>query len=647
MSSSGYLTSWIFPKVSTKNVVLNKNDTVQENKRFFLNEIVSTDFNDATNKNDIINELALEIKDTQEFTKLKNLLKSIISKSGRNITKRNIAVFTNLNSSTNLNVLTKAIRSKLKRALRIHRYQVVNFTDLTQAQATLKTYEGVTVVSGDNMGRYFEFASKRQIILFGYNDIPKISNLESDLVDTDTLSSKLSNTSTVENDTYEFITTGDLQTPATPLNALDFGPGGSDGDLLLSLIHSPFKHTVYIKNDSFVNHKSFRQIFDLLNSQPVGLILVNGNTRDFLQLESEKYNLSANDTTDNLVERIGEYRTNIVGFSKVHKYALPLLDVLRQNLFSLILKWDRFYETLTPYHWKTKNETSGIFWGDVSNDKRRELYKSYLDTTDDNNKTFIEYTNKYGFINCRGERSDNATTPHRINNIVKDLENTSNNFFPLPPWGWAPPNMRGYTRNTDEPTYINHLETGDTRNSYRTIYPSTGGWFRSMLYSAVFKTTNTDTNFFNLKLFDADFTGIAGDSNSTKTIVYEIPYYANVDGYNFNNSLNLLEDISKNTSASGNFSHKKWQLSKSIQFIKQINNLEGDLSIIGRQLQNKVNTDNIEKVSFSEKVKMRESNNVKISTDVIESDKEIIISEVSVPNAVDIVNFTYVGIEIA
>ena len=161
----------------------------------------------------------------------------------------------------------------------------------------------------------------------------------------------------------------------------------------------------------------------------------------------------------------------------------------------------------------------------MTNDKRRELYKAYLENDEDNNKSFIEFTNKYGFINCVGERSNNNGTPHRINNVVKDSENTNTDYIQLPPWGWAPPSIRGYTRDADAPTYTNNLETGVTRDSYRTVYSSTGSYFRTMLYSSIFKTTNSNSNFFNLKLFDSNFEGIEGDANSTKTLVYEIPYY--------------------------------------------------------------------------------------------------------------------------
>ena len=33
--SSGYLTSWIFPKVSTKNIQINSNGSVSSNTRYF------------------------------------------------------------------------------------------------------------------------------------------------------------------------------------------------------------------------------------------------------------------------------------------------------------------------------------------------------------------------------------------------------------------------------------------------------------------------------------------------------------------------------------------------------------------------------------------------------------------------------------
>ena len=108
--------------------------------------------------------------------------------SGPLLKKNNIAIFTNLNSGTNLNVLKKAIKSKLKTSLRVNNYQVINFADLTTEEVVLKKADGTN--SENNMGRYFSFSNNRQIILFGYNDIPKISNLETDLVDNTNFSSK-------------------------------------------------------------------------------------------------------------------------------------------------------------------------------------------------------------------------------------------------------------------------------------------------------------------------------------------------------------------------------------------------------------------------------------------------------------------------
>lgn len=290
--------------------------------------------------NDVIKETFINhIKFSQSINRLREHLISIMklgnSSNLNNTTKNNrpfnIAVFTNCFNNDNTNdqntiqIVKECLRQRMKGVLNRRGYTIVTAHEALEGSTPLMTKNDAT------HHRWYNFNSSRNIILFGVGtengDILKITNLMDNGLTGD--------------DAYKDF--GLFSESEEKLHHKNFGFGGNVGDSLLSLIHSPFKYTVYLNSNISVFSSKLKQIFFILASQKSGLACVRTNQKDFLKSKNDEYIVN----NRYWIANTNGYRTDIIGLDKSNKYALPLLDNVRTNYMRHVRTWYRYLKVIT------------------------------------------------------------------------------------------------------------------------------------------------------------------------------------------------------------------------------------------------------------------------------------------------------------
>ena len=363
--SNGFLTSWNMPlKLSRSSLGL---------KRFTSRIAMENEKPNNTNgkSNDVIRETFINhIKFSQSINRLREHLISIMklgnSSDLNNTTKNNrpfnIAVFTNCfnNDDTNdqntIQIVKECLRQRMKGVLNRRGYTIVTAQEAQTGSTPLMTKNDAT------HHRWYNFNSSRNIILFGVGtengDILKITNL-------------MDNGKTGTNAYQNF----GLFSDTDKLHHKNFGFGGNVGDSLLSLIHSPFKYTVYLNSNISVFSSKLKQIFFILASQKSGLACVRTNQKDFLKSENNEYLVD----NRNWIANTNGYRTDIIGLDKSNKYALPLLDNVRTNYVRHVRTWYRYLNAITDKTTPTHLATQASMKANYSNNPPDRTDKTFAD----------------------------------------------------------------------------------------------------------------------------------------------------------------------------------------------------------------------------------------------------------------------------
>jgi hypothetical protein len=604
MTSRGFLTSFVLPMVTPQRYDKDSSGRFLKNTRVYSKStnVQPITGNDA--KLQRLENISKFLADSNEFLKLKRLLLCLIHI--KTVDKFNIAIFTNLsghifgtgendgNEKENLDLLKKMITNTIGSNLNRKGYNLTTYKEYVDADSNN--------ISIPTHGRYVNFASNKNIILYGYDDIALAGkDYNGDLSD------RTDNSTNITNMDFQLSLNSTTKMPTSSFSANTLGPLGSDGDFLMSLINSPFKTTIYVNKNLEIVNSRIKQMFTLLETKPIGLLAVPTNTRNFCNHSSGEFNL----TKSNLGARIGAYNTNLMGLNKDHKYVLPFLEIIKQNFVMICMRWDRYFDHINTFdEFSSLNIHYGLKRTDDSLTSDTGYYKELVKTNNSNNISYkkifynsflqndegylkINNVGTHGFINLQGERSGNDTN-RIISNLIGSYSSQSaikvnQKIRDTPPVEWTSPQSRGYTLSSNQYNLYN-----DSDELYLKVnYASSGNKLGSMMYAAAFNYEgNNDTNIFDFGLWTSTNDGLVSaniDDNSTKTIFYELPFYTFVDQKEYNFSYLLYKEISEeqssndSTTSGFNFgdSARPWKISKSCHLLKQQIKKKGNGVVFG------------------------------------------------------------------
>ncbi len=594
-TSRGFLTSFVLPMVTSQRIEKDENGELFKNTRVYHKHTDMSTKTTPETRSSAEDKFAKILTDTNEYLKLRRLLLCLIHINSKK--KFNIAIFTNLsshNSETNtgrqnLNILKKIINNNIGSKLRRKGYNLTTYQDYIAANTDNVTLDTVSE-------RYINFGTNKNIILYGYNDIALAGK---DYFGDCTYVS--STDSGIRGMDFKFNLTDNLPAESDAFSKNTLGPLGSDGDFLMSIINSPFKHTIYLNKDLEILNKRIIQIFNILEDHPTGLVAIPKSARNFCQYNENSVDKLFNLNKNNLGARIGYYSTELIGLNKDNKYVLPFLETIKQNFVMMCMRWDKFFKYIHSRSWdELENKihyglrlgdsdltSEGYYypvWSKSSSinkdiDNIRSLYNGFLNnqTTDEIGKTELKISStdsKGGFIDMRGDRCSS-----KANKIISNLQGNYTNknrvvadqsIRDKPPASWSSPESRGYVVLED----FTYGDYNDTDEEYlKVIHPSSGDVLGSMLYAAAFNygddsTEQKASNIFDFKLWDDDTTSLEA-LDDTKCIFYELPFYTMVKDTDFINSLVLINELNE---IKDNFSvaSTSWKISRSVHLIKQL-----------------------------------------------------------------------------
>lgn len=613
MTSRGFLTSFVLPMVTPQRYDKDSSGKFLKNTRVYSKSTNVQTITGNEAKLQRLEDISKFVADSNEFLKLKRLLLCLIHI--KTVDKFNIAIFTNLSGHTlgsgendgnekeNLDLLKKMITNTIGSNLNRKGYNLTTYKEFVAADSNN--------ISIPTHGRYVNFASNKNIILYGYDDIALAGkDYNGDLSD------RTENTTKITNMDFQLSLDSTTKMPTSSFSANTLGPLGSDGDFLMSLINSPFKTTIYVNKNLEIVNSRIKQMFTLLETKPIGLLAVPTNSRNFCNHLGADGNFNLN--INNLGARIGAYNTNLMGLNKDHKYVLPFLEIIKQNFVMICMRWDRYFN-----HVDSSYSSLNIHYGLKRTDGRltsdsgyyKELVKTNNSESINYKKAFynsfleneqylkISNTGTHGFINLLGERSGNETN-RIISNLIGSYSNQSANtanqkLRDTPPAQWTSPESRGYILSE---SFVYNLYNNSNDLYLKVNHPSSSNVLGSMMYAAAFDyESDRAGNILDFKLWNTNFTGLDGvniDTNSTKTIFYELPFYTFVDQKEYHFSYLLYKEITEQSSSDSatsgfNFSDsaRPPRISKSCHLLRQQINNTGDVVFEPFQIINNTEAD--------------------------------------------------------
>lgn len=619
--SRGFLTNFILPPKIVQSTSIDTNGRYNQVGSLLYSD-TSFQSKTITDETEKINNIKAILRNTDIYKKLKKLLLSLMmlqNNDQKKIRDFNIAIYTNLSSNNamnssdqyighnNLRILKSMLEDSFSRIKRKLRYSIVTYSDI-KGDLTL-----------DSSKRYFNFPSKRQIILYGYEDIALFGgDIDRDYTSSSDISwggtpgnTASTNFTFVEDNTP----TTNTNTPTRHFSENTLGPLGPQGDFLMSLINSPFKHTIYMSPTLEPLNSRITQMFYIMETNPIGLVCGALSQRNFLQIKTQTIDTDTthtfNVTEDKLSQSMIAYETNIMGLNKDNKYVLPFLEIFKQNYTMVVKRWDNIV--------KYARENNDIYFGNLKQTERgdkqkysdmikdiesgatfkQKILKEFFDANKSNFARLYFSNNdtdaNSGFINLKGVRTGNSNNKELSNNLTSLLTKKANpeakdmKAVNASPNTWCDLEARGYQLDVTQKTY--YRIDSDTLDKFTHCkYPECEDKFGNFLFNALYKNKQTGgeihTSIFDIGLWDDDFTGIDGytsdnfNIDSSKCLVYELPFYSTVTENLFKYSTllhnKLLNPQVKMDSAG-------WQLSKSFYLIKQDEStitVEGDEIVV-------------------------------------------------------------------
>lgn len=610
--SRGFLTNFILPPKIVQSTTVDTNGSVNQVGTLLYTD---TSFKNKTDTNETkINNIKAILRHTNIYKKLKKLLLSLMileNNDRKKIRDFNIAIYTNLSSN----------ETKTNNQYNDHNNLIILKSMLDDSFSKIKNKLGYSIVTYseikedlilDGSKRYFNFPSKKQIILYGYEDIALFGN---DITKDYTSSSDINWGETenivqaageANNTNFTFVDDGtSTNTPGRYFSENTLGPLGPQADFLMSLINSPFKHTIYMSPKMEPLNTRTTQMFYIMETNPIGLVCGALSQRNFLQIKTETTDTTEGSTTthtfnvneEKLSQSMIAYETNIMGLNKDNKYVLPFLEIFKQNYTMVVKRWDNIL--------KYARENNDIYFGNLKQTERgdkqkysdmikdiesgatfkQKILKEFFDANKSNLARLYFSTSdtdtNSGFINLKGVRTGNNDNKELSNNLTslltkiaspeaKDMK-TSN----ASPNTWCDLEARGY--QLDFSLKIYSRINSDTLDKFTDCkYPECEDKFGNFLFNALYKNKKTegliDESIFDIGLWDDDFTGIAEydghnfNSESSKCLVYELPFYLKLDENLFKYST-LLHNKLLNSKVK--LDSAGWKLSKSFYLVKQ------------------------------------------------------------------------------